>query len=413
MTHDSGRAARASDEGSRAALVISYSDIATDPRVRREVDWLCDAGWTVDSLGLGEHPTPRVDEHYALGRPWKWTQSKLGTLISHVLFPPKLSFRILTTRRIPRALRDRVRRGEYDLVVFNEFEFVPWAQDPRDFTPAARRGTLHLDLHEFRNPSVRRMTLGGKLTGRYYRWVRQQLGSRVFDSRTVVNIPIGRLYADEFGFPVPTEVRNAPPMVPGLAPSPVDPAEIRLLFHGLPSWLRGFDDILAALEGLPDTFSMTFMLMPQPKVHARLRESIAKHPARNRIRIVPPAPMREIAARINEYDLEIIFYKPLEPNLQYAMPNKFFEAAQGRLGVVVGETPTMAPLVREYGHGVVVPEFTADSLRETLAALTADAVATMKKNAAVVAESINADSEGAAFLSAVRAVEKEKSSREG
>jgi hypothetical protein len=248
---------------------------------------------------------------------------------------------------------------------------------------------------------VRRKTLGGRLTGSHYRWVRRHIGSARFTSRTVVNEPIGRLYVDEFGFAQPVTVRNAPPYVDALEPQPVDPAEIRLLFHGLPSWRRGFAEILDSLETLPETFSMTFMLMPNPAVHAMLRERIAAHPAKDRIRIVPPAPMREIAQHINRYDLEIIFYKPYEPNLLYAMPNKFFEAAQGRIGIVVGETPTMAPLVREHGHGVVVPEFTAESLRDTLASLTAEQITEMKQQAMTVARLINADSEGRAFLGAI------------
>jgi len=383
------------------ALVVSYSTIASDPRVRREIDWLIGAGWRVDTLGLGEHPTDAVSEHHVLAPPLWWTRGRLGALVSHIGLSARIRFRNLLTRRVPIALRRRIRSGHYDLIVFNEYEFAPWVEDPRDFTDAALQGRLHLDLHEYRNPNVRRRTLGGRLTGSHYRWVRQQLGSDKFTSRSVVNTPIGKLYADEFGFPVPAQVRNAPPFVPGLEPSPVDAENIRLLFHGLPSWRRGFEEILEALDGLPPRFSMTFMLMPSPAVHARLRAAIENHPARDRIAIVPPAPMREIAQHINEYDLEIIFYKPYEPNLQYAMPNKFFEAAQGALGVVVGETQTMAPLVREYGHGVVVPEFTSASLRETLAALKPEDVALMKTNARIVATRINAESEGAAFLDAL------------
>ncbi|WP_404438759.1 hypothetical protein LG322_05625 [Microbacterium aerolatum] len=286
-------------------------------------------------------------------------------------------------------------------MVFNELEFAPWVEDRRDFTPVAMRGRLHLDLHEYHNPDVRRKNLGGRITGPHYRWTRRHIGSPRFTSRSVVNTPIGRLYADEYGIEVPTEVRNAPPFVPGLEPSVVDPADIRLLFHGLPSWSRGFKEILAALRELPPRFSMTFMLTENPAVHAMLKDELATHPARERIRIVPPAPMREIAQTINEFDVEIVFYKPTGVNLRYAMPNKFFEAAQGRLALVVGETETMAPIVREYGHGAVAPDFTWQSLRDTLGLLDADEVRAMKRRSAVVAAEINAASEGRAFLASM------------
>ncbi|WEK62699.1 MAG: hypothetical protein P0Y60_08240 [Candidatus Microbacterium colombiense] len=390
----------------RTVLVLSYSRIAEDPRVRREIDWLRSDGWTVDTLGLGPHPTDDVRDHFELSDPVSWTGGRLGTLITHFLMPARARFRLLVTRRIPQTLRSRIRAGRYDLVVFNEYEFVPWVEDRRDFGAVALRGRRHLDLHEYRDPDVRRRNFGGRLTGPHYRWVRRHIGSPRFTSRSVVNTPIGQLYAEEFAIPVPAEVRNAPPFVPGLEPSEVDPSNIKLLFHGLPSWARGFTEILAALRELPDRFSMTFMLTANPAVHAKLREEIATHPASDRIHIVPPAPMREIAQTINEFDIEIVFYRPNGTyNIQYAMPNKFFEAAQGRLALVVGETPTLAPLVRQYGHGVVVPEFTWESLRDTLAGLDADQITRMKDNARIVAAELNSDSEGRAFLAAIEASE--------
>ncbi|MBT2485395.1 MULTISPECIES: glycosyltransferase [unclassified Microbacterium] len=398
-------------EAPRTALVLSYSDIASDPRVRREIDWLVDDGWVVDTLGLGEHPTDEVRDHFALADPLAWTRGRVGALLVHLLLPARMRFRALMTARVPRVLRERVRSGHYDLVVFNELEFAPWVDDSRDFTPEAGRGLRHLDLHEYHNPDVRRQNLGGKITGPQYRWTRSHIGSAGFTSRTVVNTPIGRLYADEFGIAVPAEVRNAPPYVSDLEPSAVDADDIRLLFHGLPSWSRGFTEILAAMRELPPRFSMTFMLTSNPAVHAHLRSELETHPARERIRIVPPAPMREIAQRINEYDVEIVFYRPKGINLQYAMPNKFFEAAQGRLALVVGETETMAPIVRQYGHGVVVPEFTAESLRDTLAGLDAERVREMKEKAAEAAAAMNSETEGRAFLAAIKASARESEGR--
>lgn len=385
----------------RTALVLSFSDIASDPRVHREIDWLVEDGWSVDTLGLSDRTAAAARDHFVIAPPVKWTRGRGGTLLAHALLPPRLRFKILMSVRIPIELRRRVRTGYYDLVVFNELEFAPWVEDKRDFTDAALRGRRHLDLHEYHNPDVRRKNFGGKITGPYYRWGRRHIASSRFTSRSVVNNPIGRLYAAEFGIDPPVQVRNAPPYVPGLAPSPVDNEDIRLLFHGLPSWSRGFKEILAALRELPPRFSMTFMLTSNPPVHAMLREELETHPARERIRIVPPAPMREIAEYINEYDVEIVFYKPTGINLQYAMPNKFFEAAQGRLALVVGETETMAPIVRDYGHGLVVPEFTWQSLRDILAELDAESVRVMKANSADVAADINSAAEGRAFLASI------------
>jgi len=386
----------------RRALLLSYSVIAGDPRVRRQIDWLSNAGWTIDTVGLGEHPAPIVREHFALRPPSKWITTKTGVLATHMLLSSRRIFDLQVVQRIPQVALDRIRSGHYGLLVLNETEFTPLVGDPRFITAESTHPRVHLDLHEYHNPAVRRRTLGGRLTGRHYRWVRRHIGHARVTTRSVVNAPIGRLYAEEFGFAEPTPVRNAPPFVEQ-NPSAGGGEEIRLLFHGLAAWQRGFSEILEAMRALPERFTMTFMLMPNPVVVDALQRLIDEHPARDRIRIVPPAPMPEIAERVNEYDLEIIFYRPLGPNLLYALPNKFFEALQGRLGVVVGESPAMAEIVREYGSGVVVGGFEASQLADALSGVTRETVQQMKAAADRAARKLNAEGEGAAFLETIEA----------
>lgn len=392
-----------------SALILSYSNIESDPRVRRQLDWLTGAGWSVDTIGLGARPRVVEGSHFELGPPSRWSTTRTGVLLAQLLLPARVRFRRQLRDRIPRPALDRLRAGRYDLVVFNETEFGPMISDPRTFTPAALRARLHLDLHEYHNPRMRRRTLGGRLTARHYRWIRRHIGHRAFTSRSVVNEPIGRLYVEEFGVDPLVPIRNIPPFV-AQEPSRVDPGEIRLLFHGLAAWERGFTEILEAMRVLPERFTMTFMLMPNPPIVARLQEQIDAHPARDRIRIMPPAPMREIAERINDYDLEIIFYRPLGRNLEFALPNKFFEAIQGRLGVVVGESPAMAELVREFDNGVVVPGFEASDLAASLAALTAEDVERLKAGSHRAAAALNAEAEGRTFLAAVESTIREAAS---
>ena len=109
----------------------------------------------------------------------------------------------------------------------------------------------------------------------------------------------------------------------------------------------------------------------------------------------------EIAERINEYDLEIIFYRPLNKNLEFAQPNKFFESIQGRLGIVVAEGKTMAPIVREWENGVVVSGFEGADLADALASLTAEDVAAMKEASDRAAREFNAEAEGRRFLTVI------------
>lgn len=381
---------------SGTALVLSYSNIASDPRVRRQIDWLTDAGWAVDTIGLGDHPSTAVRHHFPLLPPSTWVTSKPGLLLTHTLLPNRAIFERQVLSRIPGEVKQRIFSAEYALIVFNELEFSPWAAQIRAALGSAAP-RMHLDLHEYHNAHQRRRTLGGRITGSHHRWLRASIGSPAFDSRTVVNEPIGSLYLEEYDIPPMRPSRNIPPYVEQ-SPSPVDDGEIRLLFHGLASMQRGFAEILEALRMLDERFSMTFMLMPNPVMHEWLRDQIETHPARDRIRIVDPAPMPEIAQRINEYDLEIIFYQPTSRNLEYALPNKFFESIQGRLGVIVAEGRTMAPIVREWGNGAVVDGFGGEDLARALAGLISDDVARMKQASDAAARVLNAEAEGRSFI---------------
>ncbi len=382
--------------------MLSYSVIANDPRVRRQVDWLVESGWVVDTLGLSGPAAPEASRHYELSAPKPWLLTKWGTLLVHTFVPRRARFRKLVTDRVPRELVDDIRVGAYDLIVFNEYEFTPWVSDPRDFTLAASCARLHLDIHEYHKPHVRRHTLGARLTGHHYRWVRRQIGNPAFDSRTVVNAQIGQLYVDELAIPQPTPLLNTPPFA-DLRPSGTIDDRVRLVYHGIAGWERGFHEILDAMRVLPPRFTMAFMLMPNPVITRQLEELIAEHPARDRIEILPPAPVFEIAERINAFDLELIFLPPRTTNLVYALPNKLFEAIQGRLGVVIGESPAMAEIVRDCEIGVVVPTFRASDLAAALTALTPEDIRAMKSAADRAAHRFNAEAEGRVFRDAIGA----------
>lgn len=383
----------------RRALVISLSVLESDPRVRRQIDWLTGAGWTVDTLGLGDHPAPEVRDHFPLTAQAGWVRSRPGSVLIYGLLPKRTAFRVLSEDRIPDEAKLRVRRGDYALVVFNDKDLIPWVLSGDTFHPAT--GThLHLDLHEYHEPRIRASTPWTALTARYAAWVRSLIGHPAFATRSTVASRLADFYAEEFGIERPALVRNSPPFVEQ-SPSPVDPATIRLLFHGLASPARGLQEIVDAVRQLDGRVTATFMLVGNPHVVAEIAQYARG--LEDRVRIVPPAPMREISERINPYDLEVMFYRPTHRNLEFALPNKFFEAIQGRLGVVVGESPMMAEIVRRYSNGVVVPGWSADDLAATLGSLTTERVAELKQASHRAAGDLNAEAEGVAFLSAIEA----------
>lgn len=120
-----------------------------------------------------------------------------------------------------------------------------------------------------------------------------------------------------------------------------------------------------------------------------------------RVHFVPPVPMQTLAQAINDYDLEVMFYPPLNKNLEFALPNKLFEAVQGRLGLVIGESPAMTDLIHQYDNGVVVSGWTGEDLARALNALTEREVHRMKDASSAAARELSAETESAIFFAAV------------
>jgi len=380
------------------ALVVSLSDLRKDPRVTREIDWLASEGWTVDSLGLGSKPTSTMRDHFEMARLAKWANSLVGKGLIHSFLPYAKRFNLLIESRIPREVSDRVRRGEYDLVLFNDLYFMPWISNKATFSPQ-RNTRAHLDLHEFHPPELAAGSSWRFLVNGYYRWQRRFVGSPRFRSRSVVANGIADLYAEEFGVPKPTVIRNAPPYTEQ-PPSPVNPDRIELLFHGTAAWPRGLNQLIEAVRQLDARFALTFMLTGPQDIVAELRTMVED--LGDRVTFAAPVAMGDVTSAINAYDLEVMFYPPTTDNLRFALPNKLFEAVQGRLGIVIGASPMMAEIIEQYSNGIIADGWEAKDLATALNGLTPSHVVAMKAASALAAQELNAEREKESFLRSIQ-----------
>jgi glycosyltransferase involved in cell wall biosynthesis len=305
-------------------------------------------------------------------------------------------FWLLTERLFPATVRQRVAAGEYALIVLNDDDFLPWVRSPR--FGAGRDAHVHLDLHEYFIPTLTRNTLWKIATAGYYAWCRGAIADPTYTTRSTVASGIARLYEREYDLPEFAIIRNSPDFV-DQRPTATDGARIRLIHHGVAQWVRGLRTMVEAIRLLDSRFSLTLMLAGDPAVIRTLEEETAD--LGDRVRIVPPVPMAKIAHEVNQYDLEVMFYRPTTRNLEYALPNKFFEAVQGRLGLVVGESPMMAELVTTHGLGVVVAGWEAADLAAALHELGSDDVTAFKAASDRVARSLSAEAERDVFLATI------------
>ncbi|MBU1250026.1 MAG: glycosyltransferase [Actinobacteria bacterium] len=384
----------------RVALLAVPSEILNDPRVRREIDWLTDAGWVVDTLGFGPHPSPQVRTHFELLPPTVWESSPWRQLVLHGLMTNSAKFRRIIQQRIPSEAADAVRAGTYDLIVFNDRELAPWSRD-RDVFGGLTATHIHLDMHEYFTQRMRERTPFGLLAWRWQRWLSRRVADSHFTSRSTVSNTLADLYVRDHGMTRPTVIRNMPERIHA-DPRPVDPQRIHLIYHGLAHWERGLRDVIDAMQLLDDRFELTFMLTGNPRTIEEVRRLSA--PYGGRILFRDPVPVKDISRTINAYDLAVMFYRPISPNIRYSLPNKLFEAVQGRIGVVTGRSVAMIAEHEPYGFGIVVPQWGPAALARALNALDAHDIDVLKAHAHEAAGELHSDTDRSAFLRAVGAI---------
>ena len=371
------------------ALVLSYSDLARDPRVSRQIGWLA-GEFTVTAAGLGP-PTQQVTRFVPLPAP------TIGSAGQKALRAARL-----LTRRHERvywatygAGFDDLRGERPDLVVANDLDTLPLAVRVAE----AAGAPVVWDAHEY---APREFDDSWKW--RVFRGPYAAALCRRYVPRAAAVTTVGRGIADAYAELTgvrPEVITNAPDYHPELTPGPVAADRVRVVHHGAAVPARRLEDMVRLGRLLDPRFELTFVLVGDPAYQDRLRALAAGDP---RTHFRPPVPMPELPAFLNQFDLGLFLLPPTNFNYQHALPNKLFEFLQGRLGVAIGPTPEMARVVRETGAGVVADDFRAETLAAALNRLTADDVTRFKQAAHAAAREYSAETNRERFLAICRRV---------
>jgi glycosyltransferase involved in cell wall biosynthesis len=211
---------------------------------------------------------------------------------------------------------------------------------------------------------------------------------------------IANLYQDLAGF-TDMKITQSAPSFSGLTPILYEDDQIRLVYHGNADLARGLEALVSNVKNLHSRLELHLMLVGNARSIKKLKKIVAKENLGRRVYFIQPVAVHEIPKAINVYDLEIIFFPPLTKNLLYALPNKFFEAIQGAIGVVIGNSPSMRTIVDAEQIGLVVDGWKPSDLTTALNALDRATVNQYKRNAADAASRLNSDVEGKLFLNEI------------
>ncbi len=366
-------------------LILSFSNLASDARVLKQIKYFADR-YEVTTYGYGPSPDPRVrhvrlDETKGIRR-WRRLDLILRRF-DHIYW---------NQPAVRQAEADLASLGRFDMILANDIDTIGLALS---LDPV--RG-VHADIHEYAPRQNEELLIWRVFIAPYVRWMCRRHLPRAASMTTVAQ-GIADEYSREFAVDADV-VTNASPYAE-LAPSAVR-TPIRLVHSGASIRNRRLEVMIDAVSATTAEVTLDLYLMGNdPGYIAELQGRAAGSP---RIRFPEPLPYEELITRLNEYDVGVPLIPPTNFNNRCALPNKFFDYVQARLGVIIGPSAEMRHVLERYHLGAVADDFTAAALTRTLDALTVEQVNEWKSAAVDAAHALSAETQAKAWANAIEAL---------
>jgi hypothetical protein len=375
------------------ALVMTYAYPEEENRLKTQLAELLRIGFEVHTLGFGAKRIDGVTKHFEIPK----RQNLIGlarVALIHLIFPTKSRFHPL---RSPRPISKKLQNRSYDLVIAHDLELLPLLLDrdirPSSFETSVKQVDLH-ELHEFRPTMNGIANIVWKFLGfrikPYHEWLMSLLRSPELDLATVVNKSIGDWYVANNYLQTFTEVMNAAPYRNVTFENRQTDA-LDFIYHGRYARHRGLEKLVAASLAIRSGDRFHFMLTGRKRDLQNFKSyALAKNPS---IVFHESVPMEQVGREISKFDAEIIYFEPVSKNLHFTLPNKFFEAIQGRLAVVSGPSPEILRFTSSFRCGVATCGWEVGQLSMLLAGLDRAKIEVMREASHELSSQLNSDTE--------------------
>lgn len=455
-----------SSEQRPTAVLVTYSCIPDDPRVRRAGDYLAKSGWRVVGVGLpgaraeppgwpvfaAPEPAPGSDETKRAGArqralsmlgvpaaPVGWIAAGVAAAAGVVLKPfrPRLArFAIHAAGRLvrPRVWLPWTLHAAWRLLAVRrkgaaaEAEFwglapaLPrmrevalahgaagvwvandWLALPIAAAGVARHGgVLVYDSHEFAIEEYAERLEWRLFQRPLVRTIEESLIRRAAVV-TAVSPGIARALADLYGLDAPTfAVRNMPPY--SAATFRPTGAIIRVLYHGVVAPGRGLEETIDSVAAWRPEFALTIRGPSSPPDYGRsLVARAAAAGVKDRVVFEPPAPATDLVRLASAHDVGFFALPGHSRHNELALPNKIFEYMMAGLALVVSDLPAMREAVVGAGCGVLIKDATAPSIAAAINGLDRASIDAFKRASLEAARDAHWDADFSRAEAAYRA----------
>lgn len=373
-------------DGRPRLLILSFSPIASDARVLKQVRLFAD-DYAVTTCGHGPAPAG-VAEHLQIPDElavWRYDRSLVATHRYRRAYWSNPA--ILAAQRL---LEGR----EFDAVLADDVDAVGLALS------VPSRG-VHADLHEYAPRQKEDLLRWRVFVGPFMRWM-----CRTFVTRAASVTTVGQGIADEyrrrFGITA-SVVTNAAPFV-DIEPLPVH-SPIRLVHSGAALHDRNIMTIVDAVDAAESDCTLDLYLTPNDPAYL----AALKARQNDRIIVHDPVSYDALNETLSAYDVGVHVLPPVNFNNRWALPNKFFDYVQARLGLIIGPSPEMARVIEERGLGAIADDFSVAALTREIDALRPKDVARYKAASSAAAYDLSAEKQVEQWRRAVDSIADEAS----
>jgi glycosyltransferase involved in cell wall biosynthesis len=405
-----------------SVCILSLSAIADDPRVRRQGDAFCRAGWSVTGVGVpgakslppswpirdgtseknsqrGEDtPGHQIEVH----PPWRRAMRRLPKPMADVLrlvarpiwrvrhiqrlgfvrLRPESALDIYWSWPAIRELYAQAAGLSADVWLANDWTSLPVAMR----LAAERGGHYGYDTHEF--------ALEEYAERASWRILRRPMvhaieGRGITGALVVSAVSAGiaeelqRIYSLAVS---PLVIRNTPSRV-SIAPRRSG-SRIRVLYHGLVAPGRGLEATIRSVPLWRREFDFTIRGPGTPKYISRLQAEIERLGIGDRVFLAPPVPMTELVREASSFDIGYFALPDHSGHNRFVLPNKFFEYAMAGLALCVSDLPEMTRLIEQYQMGVTLASLAPADIADAINRLNLDSLSYFRSKALAAANEL-------------------------
>ena len=366
--------------------IISYSDLKSDPRVRRQIEALKER-YEITTLGLKKSEVSGIKELIfpADKRPlFKRIWSRMSFLLSRIF--TDLYKEYIELKYPVNSVSGILKNEKFDLIIANGLEALIVAE-----RIAVRDSVgILLDAHEYEPKQIENHWFHRLFINPYKDFLCRKYLSLV-DSIITVSPGI----ADEFDkcYGVKPEVIMNVPKYQEIKFKKANPDNIRIIHHGLAHPSRNLEDMIYLMPLLEERFHLTLMLVVRDRRYYALLKELAEKICPERVDFQEAVPFDNIVPTISEYDIQLIIYNPTSFNVRHSLPNKFFDSIMAGLALVIGPSPEMKNIAEEFNCGFVSDSFDPREIAGLLNSLTTEEIMDKKKASIKAAKYLNAECE--------------------